>query len=122
MGYYLFVRKEAPLWVGHNPLAQFAMFAMYVVGTFVIILTGMALFSEQYGWGSIWMNMFGWVNVLLGGSATVRLVHHLAMYYLLIFAVIHMYMVIREDVMGGESVVGAMINGLRTFKSGAKID
>jgi Ni/Fe-hydrogenase 1 B-type cytochrome subunit len=113
------MKKEAPLWIGHNPLAQFAMFAMYVLGTFVIILTGLALFSEQYGWGSVWMNLFGWVNVLLGGSNMVRLVHHLTMYYLLIFAVIHMYMVLREDVMSGESVVGTMINGLRTFKSGA---
>jgi Ni/Fe-hydrogenase 1 B-type cytochrome subunit len=119
MGYYLFLKKEAPLWTGHNPLAQIAMFAMYVVGAFIIILTGLSLLSEQYGWGSVWMNLFGWVNVLLGGSQMVRTVHHLTMYYLLLFAVIHMYMVIREDVMSGESVVGTMISGLRTFKSGA---
>lgn len=117
--YYVFIRKEPPLWIGHNPLAQFAMFAMFVVGAFVTCLTGLSLFAEQYGWGSMWMNLFGWVNVLLGGSQTVRLVHHLAMYYLLTFAVIHMYMVIREDVMGGESVVGTMVNGLRSFKAGA---
>lgn len=117
--YYVFIRKEPPLWIGHNPLAQFAMFAMFILGTVAISLTGLALFAEQYGWGSTWMNLFGWVNVLLGGSATVRLVHHLAMYYLLIFAVIHMYMAVREDVMGGETVVGSMFNGLRTFKEGA---
>jgi Ni/Fe-hydrogenase 1 B-type cytochrome subunit len=117
--YYLFMKKEPPLWIGHNPLAQLAMFAMYVLGTFVIILTGLSLFAEQYGWGSTWMNLFGWVNVLLGGSQMVRFVHHLAMYYLLIFAVIHMYMAVREDVMGGETVVGSMVNGLRSFKEGA---
>jgi len=118
--YYAFMKKEAPLWIGHNPLAQFAMFAMYVLGSIVIILTGLELYSEQYGWGSVWMNLFGWVSVLLGGSQMVRTVHHFAMYYLLIFAVIHMYMVLREDVMSGESVVGTMINGLRTFKPGSK--
>jgi Ni/Fe-hydrogenase 1 B-type cytochrome subunit len=116
--HYLFVQRESPMWIGHNPLAQVAMFVMYVLGTITIILTGLALFSEQFGWGSVWMNLFGWVNVALGGSATVRLVHHLAMYYLLVFAMIHVYMVIREDVMSGESVVGTMISGLRTFKSG----
>ncbi len=121
MGYYLFLRKESPLWTGHNPLAQIAMFAMYVVGAFVIILTGLSLYSEQYGWGSVWMNMFGWVNVLLGSSQNVRTVHHFAMYYLLLFAVIHMYMVIREDIMSGESVVGTMISGVRSFKPGAEI-
>jgi Ni/Fe-hydrogenase 1 B-type cytochrome subunit len=119
MLYYLFVKKESPLWTGHNPLAQFAMFAMYVLGSIAIILTGLSLYAEQYGWGSVWMNLFGWINVLLGGSSMVRLVHHLSMYYLLLFAVIHMYMVIREDVMSGESVVGTMINGIRSFKPGA---
>jgi Ni/Fe-hydrogenase 1 B-type cytochrome subunit len=120
--YYVFIKKESPLWVGHNPLAQLAMFLMYVLGTVVIILTGLSLFSEQYAWGSVWMNLFGWVNVLLGGSQMVRLVHHLAMYYLLIFAVIHIYMATREDVMSGQTVVSTMVNGLRSFKEGANKD
>ena len=115
-GYYLFLRKESELWVGHNPLAQLAMFAMYTLGAIVIILTGFSLYAEQYGWGSAWMGAFGWVNVLLGGSQMVRTIHHLAMWYLVLFAVVHMYMVFREDVMSGESVIGTMINGIRTFK------
>ncbi len=114
--YYLFLKKESELWVGHNPLAQFAMFLMYTLGAIVIILTGFSLYSEQYGWGSAWMNAFGWVNVLLGGSQMVRTVHHFAMWYLVLFAVIHIYMVFREDIMSGESVIGTMINGIRTFK------
>ncbi len=115
-GYYLFLKRESDLWVGHNPLAQLAMFLMYTLGAIVIILTGFSLFAEQYGWGSAWMNAFGWVNVLLGGSQMVRTIHHLAMWYLVLFAVIHMYMVFREDIMSGESVIGTMINGIRTFK------
>lgn len=121
-GYYLFLRKESALWIGHNPLAQLAMFLMYVLGAIVIILTGFALFAEQYGWGSAWMGAFGWVIDLLGSSQMVRTVHHLAMYYLLIFAIVHMYMATREDIMGGESVIGTMVNGVRTFKTGAKIE
>lgn len=114
--YYLFLRKESELWVGHNPLAQLAMFFMYVLGTLVIVLTGFSLYAEQYGWGSAWMAAFGWVNVLLGGSAMVRTVHHLAMWYLVLFAVIHMYMALREDLMSGETVISTMVNGIRMFK------
>jgi Ni/Fe-hydrogenase 1 B-type cytochrome subunit len=115
-GYYLFLKKESDLWVGHNPLAQFAMFLMYTLGAIVIILTGLALYAQQWGWGTPWMNAFGWVIVLLGDPQTVRTIHHLAMWYLVLFAVIHMYMVFREDIMSGESVIGTMINGIRTFK------
>jgi Ni/Fe-hydrogenase 1 B-type cytochrome subunit len=114
--YYLFLRDESDLWVGHNPLAQLAMFFMYVLGTLVIVLTGFSLYAEQYGWGSAWMAAFGWVNVMLGGSAMVRTVHHLAMWYLILFAVVHMYMALREDLMSGETVVSTMVNGIRMFK------
>lgn len=114
--YYLFLRREPHRWVGHNPLAELVMFLNFVLGAFAIVLTGLSLYAEQYGWGSAWMNAFGWVNVLLGGSQTVRTVHHFAMWYLLLFAVIHIYMVFREDIMSGETVIGTMINGIRMFK------
>ena len=120
--YYLFMKKESALWVGHNPLAQFAMFAMYVLGSIVIILTGLALYAEQFGWGSWWMSAFGWVNVLLGSSQMVRTVHHFAMYYLMIFSIVHMYMVFREDIMSQQSMVSTMIGGVRMFKAGARIE
>ncbi len=51
MGYYLFLKKESALWVGHNPLAQIAMFAMYTLGTIFIIITGFALYAEAVGLG-----------------------------------------------------------------------
>jgi len=115
-GYYLFLKKESELWVGHNPLAQLAMFLMYTLGAIVIILTGLALYAEQWGWGLPWMNAFGWVIVLLGEPQTVRTIHHLTMWYLVLFAVVHVYMVFREDIMSGQSVIGTMINGIRSFK------
>ena len=120
IGYYLFLRKEPHHWTGHNPLAQLAMFLMFTLGAFAMILTGFSLFAEQYGWGSAWMNAFGWVNVLLGGSQMVRTIHHLTMWYLLLFTLIHVYMVVREDIMSGETVISTMINGIRMFKREAR--
>jgi Ni/Fe-hydrogenase 1 B-type cytochrome subunit len=116
MRYYLFLKDESDLWVGHNPLAQAAMFFMFTLGTVFIVVTGFALYAQQWGWGQVPMALFGWVFVLFGDPQTVRTLHHLAMWYLLLFAVVHVYMVFREDVMSGESVVGTMISGIRLFK------
>ncbi|MDR0770197.1 MAG: Ni/Fe-hydrogenase, b-type cytochrome subunit [Burkholderiales bacterium] len=115
--YYLFLKKEPESWIGHNPLAQMAMLANFVLGTVVIIVTGFALYAQQWAWGDSWMFWFGWVHVLLGEPQAVRTVHHLTMYYLLLFAIIHIYMVFREDVMGKEAVLSTMVNGIRAFKS-----
>ena len=92
------------------------MFFMFTLGTIFMCLTGFALFAQQWGWGTTYMNLFGWVFVVLGDPQNVRTWHHLVMWYLVLFAVVHTYMVFREDIMSGESVVSTMINGIRMFK------
>ena len=114
--YYLFLKRESDLWVGHNPIAQAAMFFMYTLGTLFMIVTGLALYCEQWGWGTLPMRLFGWVFVVFGDPQIVRTLHHLGMWYLLLFAMIHVYMAFREDIMSGESVVSTMVNGIRLFK------
>lgn len=114
--YYLFLRRESERWVGHNPLAQTAMFFMFTLGTLVLIFTGLGLYAQGYGWGSGWMNLFGWVTVLLGTPQAVRTAHHLAMWYVLIFALVHMYMAFREDIMGSSTILSTMSNGVRMWK------
>lgn len=114
--YYLFLRRESERWVGHNPLAQTAMFFMFTLGTIVLIVTGLGLYAQGWGWGSAWMNVFGWVTVLCGSPQAVRTVHHLAMWYVLIFALVHMYMAFSEDIMGGSTILSTMSNGVRMWK------
>ncbi len=115
MKYYLFVGKDK-LWVGHNPLAQMAMFAMFTLGVIFMIFSGFALYAQQWGWGLTPMNLFGWQFRLFDDPQTVRTLHHLGMWYVLLFVAVHVYMVFREDIMSGESVIGTMINGIRMWK------
>ena len=114
--YYLFLRKTAPEYAGHNPLAQLAMFAMFVLGSIVVILTGFALYAQAWGWDTGWMAWFGWVITLFGDAQAVRTVHHLCMYVFILFSIAHIYMSFREDVMGGATTLSSMSTGLRMFK------
>lgn len=114
--YYLFLRRESELWVGHNPLAQFAMVFIFSLGTLFMIVTGFALYAQAWGWGETPMELMGWVFVLFGDPQNVRTLHHLGMWYVLLFVVVHVYMVFREDVMSGASVIGTMVSGIRMFK------
>jgi Ni/Fe-hydrogenase 1 B-type cytochrome subunit len=108
--------RSRTLWLGHNPMAQAAMFFMFTLGTLFLIVTGFALYAEQWGWGTPWMSWFGWVFVVFGDPQMVRTLHHLAMWYVLLFALVHMYMVFREDVMSGQTMIGTIVSGLRLFK------
>ncbi|MGZ8259482.1 MAG: Ni/Fe-hydrogenase, b-type cytochrome subunit [Caldimonas sp.] len=116
MRYYLFLKREPRAWKGHNPLAAAGMFFMYVLGAVFMILTGFALYGEGLGQDSWAFAAFSWVLRLFGSSQNVHTVHHLGMWYLVCFTLIHVYMVVREDIMSDETVVSAMVSGWRIAK------
>lgn len=115
--WYLFLAKEPKKYVGHNPLAQLAMFFFITVGVTFMIISGLALYSEGLGKDSLLYGMFGWVFTLFGNNPHyVHTYHHLGMWWILIFMIIHIYVAIREDIMSRQSIVSTMISGHRTFK------
>lgn len=114
--WYMFLEKEPKKYVGHNPLAQAAMFFFMTLGITFMIITGLALYSEGAGQGSFWDTLFGWVIPLVGNSQALHSIHHLGMWAIVIFMIIHIYAAIREDIMSRQSMVSTMISGTRTFK------
>ncbi len=114
--WYLFLEKRPKKYVGHNPLAQLAMFFFMTIGLSFMILTGFALYSEGKGRGGILDFLFGWVLPSLGQSQMVHTLHHLGMWFIIVFMIIHIYAAFREDIMSRQSIVSTMISGDRTFK------
>ncbi|MBA4178418.1 MAG: Ni/Fe-hydrogenase, b-type cytochrome subunit [Leptothrix sp. (in: Bacteria)] len=114
--WYAFVSARPGRYVGHNPLARLAMFFAFFLLTIFMIVTGFALYGEGAQMGSWQERMFGWVIPLFGQSQDVHTWHHLGMWGLICFVIIHVYAAIREDIMGRSSVVSTMISGHRTFK------
>ncbi|MGQ3194123.1 MAG: Ni/Fe-hydrogenase, b-type cytochrome subunit [Hydrogenophaga sp.] len=114
--WYLFLIPKPNQYVGHNPLARFAMFAFYLMLSIFMIVTGFALYSEGSQAGSWQDHLFGWVIPLMGQSQDVHTWHRLGMWGIVTFVLLHIYAAIREDIMGRQSIVSTMISGHRTFK------
>ena len=114
--WYLFLENEPKKYIGHNPLAQLAMFFFITLGTSFMIVTGMALYAEGAGQGSLYDDLFGWVIGLAGNTQRLHTLHHLGMWWIVIFMIVHIYVAIREDIMSRQSIVSTMISGHRTFK------
>lgn len=114
--WYAFIEKEPKKYVGHNPLAQLAMFFFMTIGITFMIVTGWALYAEGAGRGSFPDSVAGWVLGLVGNSMFLHTLHHLGMWFIVIFMIIHIYAAIREDIMSRQSMVSTMISGHRTFK------
>ena len=114
--WYAFIAPRPGRYVGHNPLARFAMAFGFLLLAIFQVVTGFALYGEGSQMGSWQERLFGWVIPLFGQSQDVHTWHHLGMWGLIVFVIVHVYAAIREDIMGRSSVVSTMISGHRTFK------
>lgn len=114
--FYLFLEKETPPSAGPNGLEVVSAFFMFTLPVIFIILTGFALYAEGTGENSWQAAAFGWIRYLFGDSQWLHTWHHIAMWVLLIYAMIHVYLVIREDIMEGQSYLSTMISGVRMYK------
>jgi Ni/Fe-hydrogenase 1 B-type cytochrome subunit len=92
------------------------MFLFVTVTGTLMIITGFALYSEGQGLGSWQDLLFGWVIPFFGGSQAVHSWHHLGMWGIVCFVIIHVYTAIREDILSRQTMISAMISGTRTFK------
>ena len=117
MMFYLYLKKDPGSYEGHNPMAALAMFFMYLLGAIWMILSGFALYGEGAGMGSWQFRWFtSWLQPLVGDSQQLHTYHRLGMWYLIIFSMVHMYMVFRQDVFSKETIISTMINGWRLRK------
>jgi Ni/Fe-hydrogenase 1 B-type cytochrome subunit len=108
--YYLFLSKEPPHTIGHTAVSGLVYLVLLVVVIFQIV-SGFALYSVNHT-GMIWTVMGGW---LLGIMAlpTVRLFHHLTMYALIVYAMLHLYIGWYSDISGKAGIMGSMFNGFK---------
>jgi len=114
--WYMFLEKEPKKYVGHNPLAQIAMFFFMTLGLTFMIVTGFALYAEGLGADHWLSTLTGPLMNLVGNSQAMHSLHHLGMWAIVIFVMIHIYAAVREDIMSRQSMVSTMISGHRTFK------
>lgn len=121
--WYAFMAKEPYKYTGHNPLAVLFMHVMLVWGMIFMIVTGFALYGEGTGMGSWQYTWFSsWVIPLFGQSQDVHTWHHLLMWYIVCFVIVHIYAAIREDIMSRQSIISSMFSGWRTFKDKREVD
>jgi Ni/Fe-hydrogenase 1 B-type cytochrome subunit len=109
MHYMLLKPSHAPFL--RNPLARSSYAGLYVM-VLIEILTGFAMYymTEPNNIGG---TLFGWVNVLLGGEMVTHWVHHIVAWLIIVFAIGHVYMVLRADLMEAEGEASSMFSGVK---------
>lgn len=114
---YLFLKKEGPLYLAHNPLQQFAYTGIYVM-CLIQMLSGIVLYGLY--------NQTDWFWVIVAypmhwmGVSTIRMIHALIMFVLWSFVIVHVYLATRADALERHGGVSSMVNGGVWLRRGAK--
>lgn len=112
----LLKKDREHLAVGHNALAGFIYFLTFIAFG-IQVLTGFGLYSAM---SDFWVaDMFVWVQWIFGNDFFLRQVHHAAMWFFIIFAVIHVYLVFYHDYVEGRGEISSMGGGWKFIEEDA---
>lgn len=102
--------------VGHNPLAGFIYFGVFILFA-VQCLTGFGLYEAMsHSWIA---GMFSWVPPLFGGDFALRQIHHITMWLFILFTIVHVYLVFYHDYVEGRGEISSMGGGWKFIEEEA---
>lgn len=115
MKFYMFLKNKKPHTIGHNAMAQLAYWVIFGGAAFVLIATGLYMYVEPQQ-GSMLAELLRWVPQLFNGSEGVRMAHHISMWVVIIFVVMHIYLAVREDYLVKNGTMSSIFTGWKTDK------
>lgn len=90
IAYYTFLRKTKPKVIKYGSLQKLTYALLFPLGILVMALSGFAMFQPT-------ANAMIWFTNIFGGLNGVRLMHYETMWVLIVFFMIHFYLVIVEE-------------------------
>lgn len=118
IGSYLWISKHPHIKGAYNPL-QFVTYFILAVLVLLVSITGIALYINVYhnGLGAMLMPFFKWVEVVCGGLANVRVIHHILTWAFIIFIPVHIYLAVWNSIKYPNGGVDGIVSGIRYQKS-----
>ena len=101
---YSYISDEHDDRLGHNVLAGLTYVVTILAAVFQLVSGFYMLFPEIMVWE-------GWGVAIFASQQNARFIHHLLMWWFMIFALIHVYLVIWNDVKGPEGLVSSIFTG-----------
>ena len=93
---------------GHNTLAGLTYFVSFLAFLFQCV-TGFGMYAAMSK--AQLPQLFAWIVPLMGGDFAVRQWHHMMMWFFILFAMVHMYLVFYHDYVEGRGVTSSMVGG-----------
>ncbi len=105
----VFMVKNKPVEsIGHNTLASVIYFVSFCAFLLQCV-TGFGIYAKMSK--SLLPQLFAWTVPILGGDLMARQIHHFLMWFFILFAIVHIYLVFYHDYIERRGVTSSMIGG-----------
>lgn len=94
--------------IGHNQVASVIYFIMFLAFLLQCI-TGFGMYAQMSK--AALPKLFAWMVPIMGGDLMVRHIHHYLMWFFILFALGHVYLVFYHDYIERRGVTSSMIGG-----------
>jgi Ni/Fe-hydrogenase 1 B-type cytochrome subunit len=103
---YSYISDKHDERLGHNILAGLAYLFTFIAAVFMIISGFFMLYPEATFWQ-------GWGVAIFGSQQFARYLHHILMWWFLIFPVFHIYLCIWNDLKEPEGLISSIFTGVK---------
>ncbi|MBU1568907.1 MAG: cytochrome b/b6 domain-containing protein, partial [Proteobacteria bacterium] len=103
---YSYISDKHDERLGHNILAGLAYLFTFIAALFMILSGFYMLYPEAPFWAK-------WGVMVFGSQQFARYLHHLLMWWFMIFAVIHLYLCVWNDVKEPEGLISSIFTGAK---------
>ncbi len=103
---YLYVSDEHDARLGHNIIAGSSYLLTVFLAIIMIISGFFMLFPETPFWEKCGLAIFG-------SQQNARFIHHVCMWWFMIFPIIHLYFCLWNDIKSPEGLISSIFNGVK---------
>jgi len=114
--FYCFMEDEIPHSPGHTGMAGISYAVIFTLFLFEVA-SGFAMLHLANGGGMVYTIGGGWMlDILTAG--TIRMLHHVFMWCIWIFVIIHVYISWHNDIIERNGLISSIFSGYKFFGSG----
>jgi Ni/Fe-hydrogenase 1 B-type cytochrome subunit len=103
---YTYISDDHDPRLGHNILAGLTYLLTFIAAVFMVISGFYMLYPEAPVWAK-------WGVMIFGSQQSARFIHHLLMWWFMIFAVAHIYLCIWNDCKEPEGLISSIFTGAK---------
>ncbi|NLI30414.1 MAG: Ni/Fe-hydrogenase, b-type cytochrome subunit [Nitrospiraceae bacterium] len=114
--FYCFLEDEIPHSPGHTGMAGISYAVIFTLFLFEVV-SGFAMLHLANGGGMVYAIGGGWMLDVLS-VGTIRMLHHVFMWCIWIFVIIHVYISWHNDIIERNGLISSIFSGYKFFGSG----